>query len=56
MTAARGRSYGSRVSVDGQRADPVVAQQQREQLPDRPEPADQHVVVGHGHTGRAEVG
>jgi len=33
--------------LDRQRAHPAVPEQQRQELPDRPEPADDEVVVGH---------
>ena len=44
---------GLGVAVDGQRRHALVAEQQGEQLADRPEAADDHVVVGHGYTGTA---
>jgi len=38
------------VTVEGQRSHPLVAEQEREQLSDGSEAADDHVVVGHGVT------
>ena len=40
-------------AIEGERAHAVVAEQQRQQLPDRPQPADEHVDSAIAQTGVA---